>query len=221
MPGSYILLVDKLLASKITIWITNNVSYLNGGLNSIWTKEMWKNFDWQRKFGLSELWFGKLLGFEQIHWFKFGKCCSVATLPFTQFSPSHGIILSTLRRWDKSAAIQELFSFLGIGTKQVWTTLRFEGVTETGVAPKQHQVFWMVLNLIEWTISIFKKKIWYPDKFKFWVSCSHIVNVYFRGTLFGSYRYCHKNYLEKQISFQMLNAPMEQLKRWRKRSSIK
>ena len=28
------------------------------------------------------------------------------------------IILPTLRRWDKSAAIQELFSFLGIGTKQ-------------------------------------------------------------------------------------------------------
>ena len=28
------------------------------------------------------------------------------------------IILSTLRRWGKSAAIQELSSFLGIGTKQ-------------------------------------------------------------------------------------------------------
>ena len=27
-------------------------------------------------------------------------------------------ISPTLRRWDKSAAIQELFSFLGIGTKQ-------------------------------------------------------------------------------------------------------
>ena len=27
-------------------------------------------------------------------------------------------LVSTLRRWDKSAAIQELFSFLGIGTKQ-------------------------------------------------------------------------------------------------------
>ena len=26
---------------------------------------------------------------------------------------------STLRRWDKSAAIRELFSFLGIGSKQV------------------------------------------------------------------------------------------------------
>ena len=35
-------------------------------------------------------------------------------------------ILSTLKRWDKSAAIQELFSFLGIGTKQlqcVWLTI--------------------------------------------------------------------------------------------------
>ena len=30
----------------------------------------------------------------------------------------HVIISSTLRRWDYSAPIQELFSFLGIGTKQ-------------------------------------------------------------------------------------------------------
>ena len=28
--------------------------------------------------------------------------------------------LFTLKRWDKSAAVQELFSFLGIGTKQFW-----------------------------------------------------------------------------------------------------
>ena len=38
--------------------------------------------------------------------------CSVATLPVTCF------ISSTLRRWDKTAAIQELFSFLRIGSKQ-------------------------------------------------------------------------------------------------------
>ena len=32
--------------------------------------------------------------------------------------PNLCFILSTLRRWDKSAAVQELFSFLGIGAKQ-------------------------------------------------------------------------------------------------------
>ena len=44
-------------------------------------------------------------------------CCKDANISFTVFSYLC-FISSTLRRWDKSAAIQELFSFLGIGTKK-------------------------------------------------------------------------------------------------------
>ena len=47
---------------------------------------------------------------------------STANTKSLQFSHICAFFASTLRRWDKSAAIQELFSFHGIGTKQkvVW-----------------------------------------------------------------------------------------------------
>ena len=49
-------------------------------------------------------------------------CCKIANISFTILLYLC-FILSILRRLDYSAAVQELFSFLGIGTEQQWQAL--------------------------------------------------------------------------------------------------
>ena len=79
-------------------------------------------------------------------------------------------ILSTLRRWDKSAAIQELFSFLGIGTKQRQVTCNNAAACMMGL-----KTFWIVsawlesrtrFSLTHWSRRETLDKILAPDDLK-------------------------------------------------------
>ena len=73
--------------------------------------------DWQLCSGVTRVFVTKLSLSVSFHFSCYFCRYKIANISFTVFSYLC-FISSTLSRWDRSAAIQELFSFLGIGTKQ-------------------------------------------------------------------------------------------------------